>query len=131
MWRNVVKFDPLQPLQGESARGYTYEEILLRPAAEALNDVARADTQVGDAWVIAGRFGAHRLVCVSVFVGCLAPQRRRPPSSKSTRTRTRTRIASINNQVEFTLTGEQGLSVFTYPKSWAALLDRVKATSAK
>lgn len=78
MWRNVVRFDPLAAVKGESSRGYTYEDVLLRPAAEALNNVVRGDTQV-----------------------------------------------------EFTLTGEQGLSVFTYPKSWAALLDTVKGITAK
>ncbi|KIZ05779.1 hypothetical protein MNEG_2178 [Monoraphidium neglectum] len=40
-------------------------------------------------------------------------------------------VVGPNTLVEFTLTGEQGLSVFTYPNAWAALLDRTKAVSAK
>jgi hypothetical protein len=40
-------------------------------------------------------------------------------------------VVAPSTLVEFTLTGEQGLSVFTYPNAWAALLDRTKAVSAK
>ena len=40
-------------------------------------------------------------------------------------------VANWDTTVEFTLTGEQGLSVFTYPWEWAGLLDRVKGISAK
>jgi len=27
MWRNVVRFDPLAAVKGESSRGYTYEDV--------------------------------------------------------------------------------------------------------
>lgn len=77
LWRNVVKFDPLARV-GPQGAAFTYEDVLLKPAAEALNAVTRSDTGV-----------------------------------------------------EFTLTGEQGLSVFSFPRSWAQLLDRTKATAAK
>lgn len=40
-------------------------------------------------------------------------------------------VINRDTAVEFTLTGEQGLSVFTYPSSWAQLLGRTKAVSAK
>jgi hypothetical protein len=36
-----------------------------------------------------------------------------------------------DTEVELTLTGEQGLSVFSYPASWAALLNSTKATSSR
>lgn len=41
--------------------------------------------------------------------------------------------AAVNHDtaVEFTLTGEQGLSVFSHPRSWMALLDSTKAVTSR
>ncbi|KAI8466530.1 MAG: hypothetical protein J3K34DRAFT_433433 [Monoraphidium minutum] len=45
MWRNVVKFNPLQKV-GPGGAAYSYEDVLLRPTAEALNSVVSRDTVV-------------------------------------------------------------------------------------
>jgi hypothetical protein len=61
-----------------------------------------------------------------------------PPSPPPTHThpaalQTARAIAAVikpTTLVEFTLTGEQGLSVFSYPKNWSKLLDSTKAITA-
>ena len=40
-------------------------------------------------------------------------------------------VVNWDTAVEFTLTGEQGLSVFSHPRSWSALLDRTKAVTSR
>ncbi|GBF89297.1 hypothetical protein Rsub_02174 [Raphidocelis subcapitata] len=75
--RNVVKFDPLAKI-GPAGQQFSYDEVVLRPIAEALNAATRADTRA-----------------------------------------------------EITLAGEQGLSVFSFPRAWAGLLGSTKAASSK
>jgi len=73
VWRNLIRFDPTAKMGG-----FSYAEVLLVPAARALNAAVKADTTV-----------------------------------------------------EFALSAEQGLAVFSYPRQWLGLADSVKAISAK
>lgn len=72
VWRNLVKFDPLAKLGG-----YSYSDVLLEPAARALNAVVKKDTVV-----------------------------------------------------EFALSAEQGLAIFSYPQQWLKLVSSTKAISS-
>jgi hypothetical protein len=74
LWRNVVPFSPLAKAPvNDSAGSFSYSDVLLQPAAEAINSVANNDTFV-----------------------------------------------------EFALTGEQGLSTWTYPREYLQLLHEMK-----
>lgn len=72
LWRNVVRFSPLQKVEG-----YSYEDVLINPAAEALKNVLAPDVSV-----------------------------------------------------EFSLAGEQGLSVFAFPGSWKDAMARLRTALA-
>ena len=73
VWRNLVKFDPMEKLGGCS-----YSTVLLKPAARALNAVVKKNTVV-----------------------------------------------------EFALSAEQGLAIFSYPQQWLKLVNSTKAISSK
>jgi hypothetical protein len=74
LWRNVVPFSPLAKAPAnDSAGSFSYSDVLLQPAAEAINSVA-----------------------------------------------------NNNTFVEFALTGEQGLSTWTYPREYLQLLHEMK-----
>lgn len=78
LWRNIVKFSPLTKYGPDASTAFSYEDVLLKPVAEAVNNVVGADTAV-----------------------------------------------------EFTLSAEQGRSVWSYPKEYITLLDRTKAVTAR
>eukprot|EP00879_Flechtneria_rotunda_P025676 GHRR01027311.1.p1 GENE.GHRR01027311.1~~GHRR01027311.1.p1 ORF type:complete len:204 (+),score=65.46 GHRR01027311.1:703-1314(+) len=78
LWRNVVKFDPLAKYGPDGGSAYTNEDVLLRPAAEALNSVI-----------------------------------------------------GYNTVVELTISAEQGLSVWSFPRKYIKLLGSTKAVSAR
>ena len=40
-------------------------------------------------------------------------------------------VINYGTGVELTLAGEQGLAVFSYPKSWTQLLGRTKAVASQ
>jgi hypothetical protein len=74
LWRNVVPFSPLAKAPiNDSAGSFNYADVLLQPAAEAINSVADNTTFV-----------------------------------------------------EFALTGEQGLSTWTYPREYLQLLHEMR-----
>jgi hypothetical protein len=81
LWRNVVRFDPSARYGGGRDGGdpFTYEDVLLTPALEALKSALNGRSNVN---------------------------------------------------VEFSLAGEQGLSVFAFPKAWAAAMARLRAGTA-
>lgn len=79
LWRNVVPFSPLAKAPANSTAGsFNYADVLLQPAAEAVNEVA-----------------------------------------------------DNNTFVEFALTGEQGLSTWTYPREYLQLLHEMKNTTTR
>eukprot|EP00775_Hariotina_reticulata_P011691 gene11691-11835_t len=78
LWRNVVKFDPVKKYGPDQWNAFSYEDVLLRPTAEALNMVTK-----------------------------------------------------YNTTVEFTLSAEQGRSVWYYPIAYVQLLQRTKAVAAR
>jgi len=78
LWRNVVKFDPVKKVGPDQWNAFSFEDVLLRPAAEALNEVIKHNTTV-----------------------------------------------------EFTLSAEQGRSVWYYPTAYKQLLQRMKAVTTR
>jgi hypothetical protein len=78
LWRNVVRFDPLKLYGNPTHTAYSYEDVLLRPALDALKATLTPDVSV-----------------------------------------------------EFSLAGEQGLSVFGYPSNWMKLMDKMRAELAE
>lgn len=78
LWRNIVKFDPVMRYGPDTSSAFSYEQVLLQPAAEAISSVVRADTAV-----------------------------------------------------EFTLSAEQGRSVWSYPRQYSQLIQRTKAITTR
>lgn len=78
LWRNVVKFDPSTRYGPDQGTAFSYEDVLLKPVAEALNNV-------------------------------------------------------VNNKitVEMAMSAESGLSVWSYPRAYAGLMQRTKARITK
>jgi hypothetical protein len=77
VWRNLVRFDPYDKV-GPVGQQFSYNEVLIYPAARALNAVINKDTIV-----------------------------------------------------EFTVTAEQGYSLFAHPRSWIRLIDEARAITAR
>lgn len=46
LWRNVVPFSPLEKAANSSTGNFSYADVLLQPAAEAVNSAALYDTIV-------------------------------------------------------------------------------------
>jgi len=78
LWRNVVKFDPMMKYGPDQWNAFSYEDVVLRPTAEALNIVTK-----------------------------------------------------YNTTVEFTLSAEQGRSVWYFPTAYVQLLQKTKALTAR
>lgn len=78
LWRNVVRFSPTATALDASTGRFSYTDVLLWPAAEALNSVIGSDTVV-----------------------------------------------------QFALSGEQGLSSWSYPREYARLIHEIEAISSR